>query len=156
MIMKWLHDDNEPTSLLLQTCKQKKQPFFLFLNTYMRMHKWIHASLSCLLQCFKSSPNLMDRCISKFWRCSFTFFLTGKLPFQLLHITLFFLLCFNFFFFFFLEGGGTGRRKCSEKFYNFSVSCQLNRTGNIHLLQLPFVPEFQINVNVFSHYLQWL
>ena len=31
----------------------------------------------------------------------------------------------QFFFLFFLEGGGTGRRKCSEKFYNFSVSCQL-------------------------------
>ena len=119
MIMKWLHDDNEPTSLLLQTCKQKKQPFFLFLNTYMRMHKWIHASLSCLLQCFKSSPNLMDRCISKFWRCSFTFFLTGKLPFQLLHITLFFLLCFNFFFFFFWRVGGLEEGSVLKSFITF-------------------------------------
>ena len=153
MIMKWLHDDNEPASLLLQTCKQKKTTFFPVFK-HLHAHAYVDTCKLVLpLKCFKSSTNLMDRCISKFLEVQFYIFSDRKISFLAFTHNPLLSALLQFFFFFFFGGGGTGRRKCSEKFYNFSVTCQLNRTGNIHLLQLPVVPEFYINVNVFSHYL---
>lgn len=101
-------------SLLLPTWKQevvyrrKNNLFFLFVNIYMCMHMWIQASSSCLLQCFKSSTNLIDRCISKFSEQQFYIFSDRKVSFLAFTHNPFLSALLQFFFFFWRWGLGEG------------------------------------------------
>ena len=119
--MKWLHDDNEPASLLLQTCKQKKPTFFPVFE-HLHAHAYVDTCKLVLpLKCFKSSTNLMDRCISKFLEVQFYIFSDRKISFLAFTHNPLLSALLQFFFFFFFGGGGLEEGSVLKSFITFQL-----------------------------------